>query len=96
MSITELDAPEPETEAPADVGGLAAGQLRAFVERIEYMDAEIKDRQDDRKEILKEAASAGFDVKIVNHVVRLRRKEKEERQEQEELTRLYLAALGED
>lgn len=77
-----------------DVGGIAADRLRSFIERIERLEEEKKGIADDIKDIYAEAKGTGFDVKIIRQVVRLRKKAKEERQEEEELLELYLAALG--
>lgn len=79
-----------------DVGGIAADRLRSFIERIERLEEEKKGLQDDIKDIFAEAKGTGFDVKIIRQIIRLRKKAKEERQEEEELLELYKAALGMD
>jgi uncharacterized protein (UPF0335 family) len=83
-----------ETVTTSDVGGVAGERLRSFVERIERLEEEKKALQDDIKEVYAEAKGAGFDVKILRQVIRLRKQDREERQEQEELLEIYLAALG--
>jgi len=77
-----------------DVGGLAAAQLRSVVERIERLEEEKAGLQADIKDIYAEAKANGFETKIVRQIIRLRKKAKEERQEEEELLELYKAALG--
>lgn len=77
-----------------DVGGIAADRLRSFIERIERLEEEKKGIQDDIKDIFAEAKGTGFDVKIIRQIIRLRKKAKEERQEEEELLELYKSALG--
>jgi uncharacterized protein (UPF0335 family) len=77
-----------------DVGGIAADRLRSFIERIERLEEEKKGIADDIKDIYAEAKGTGFDVKIIRQIIRLRRKAKEERQEEEELLELYKSALG--
>jgi uncharacterized protein (UPF0335 family) len=77
-----------------DVGGIAADRLRSFIERIERLEEEKKGIQDDIKDVYTEAKGTGFDPGIIRQVVRLRKKAKEERQEEEELLELYKAALG--
>lgn len=77
-----------------DVGGIAADRLRSFIERIERLEEEKKGLQDDIKDIYAEAKGTGFDVKIIRQIIRLRKKAKEERQEEEELLELYKSALG--
>lgn len=83
-----------ETSVANDVGGIAADQLRSFVERIERLEEEKSGIQNDIKEIYSEAKGTGFDVKILRQIIRLRKKEKEERDEEEQLLDLYMAALG--
>jgi uncharacterized protein (UPF0335 family) len=76
------------------VGGLAAGQLRAFVDRIERLEEEKKALAGDIKEVYAEAKGNGFDTKILRKVISIRKLEDAERQEQESLLDLYMAALG--
>lgn len=72
----------------------AKEQLRALVERIERLEAEKKAIADDVKDVYGEAKAMGFDTKILRQVVRLRKQEPQERQEQEEILTVYLHALG--
>lgn len=78
----------------SDTGGIAGDQLRSFVERIERLEEEKKALADDIREVYGEAKAMGFDVKILRQVVKLRKMETNERQEQEELLDLYLHAIG--
>jgi uncharacterized protein (UPF0335 family) len=78
----------------ADVGGVAADHLRSFIERIERLEEEKKALADDIKEIFAEAKGTGFDVKAMRSVIRLRKMEKADRQEQEYMLDLYKHALG--
>ena len=73
---------------------VAAGQLRAFIERIERLEEEKKTISDDIKDVYAEAKANGFDVKILRQVIRLRKQDADERSEQETLLDLYMAALG--
>ncbi len=73
---------------------VAAGQLRAFVERIERLEEEKKAVAEQVKEVYAEAKANGFDSKTLRRVVSLRKKPAEERQEEEALLDLYLSALG--
>jgi uncharacterized protein (UPF0335 family) len=73
--------------------GFAAATLRSFMHRIERMDEEIKAAQDDRKEIFSEAKGTGFDTKIMRIVLRLRKMDKSDRQEQEALIDMYMTAM---
>ena len=79
-----------------DVGGIASERLQSFMERVERLEEEKKARMDDIKDVFAEAKGTGFDVKIMRQVLRLRKLDKEDRQEQEHLLELYKAALGMD
>lgn len=72
----------------------AKDQLRAFIERIERLEEEKKSIADDVRDVYGEAKAMGFDTKVLRQVVRLRKQEPQERQEQEEILTLYLHALG--
>jgi uncharacterized protein (UPF0335 family) len=73
---------------------VAAGQLKAVVERIERLEQEKREVADQIKEVYAEAKANGFDTRTIRKVVGLRRKPTEERQEEEALLDLYLSALG--
>ena len=73
---------------------VAAGQLRSFIERIERLEEEKKTISDDIKEVYAELKGSGFDSKAVREVIRLRKKEDHERQEEEAMIELYKNALG--
>lgn len=74
--------------------GFAAGQLKSLIERVERLEEEKGALTADIREVYSEAKGHGFDTKIMRQVVRLRRLETSERQEQEAVLDLYLAALG--
>ena len=74
-------------------GGVAGDRLRSFVERIERVEEEIKALSDDKKDIYAEAKGEGFDVKILREVVRLRKQDKNERDERDSLLDIYLHAI---
>ena len=69
-------------------------QLMAFIERIERMEEEKAAVATDIKEIYAEAKNNGFETKIIRKIVSLRRKSKEERQEEEALLETYMASIG--
>jgi uncharacterized protein (UPF0335 family) len=73
---------------------VAAGQLRAFIERIERLEEEKKTIADDIKEVYAEAKGTGFDTKAVRTIIRLRKKDQAELLEEEAIIDLYKAALG--
>ena len=74
--------------------GFAAGQLKSLVERIERLEEEKAVLAADIREVYAEAKGHGFDTKIMRQVVRMRRLDKADRQEQEAVLDLYLSALG--
>ena len=74
--------------------GFAKEHLRSFVERIERLEEEKKALADDIREVYSEAKGTGFDTKVMRQVVRLRKMETADRQEQEAMLDLYLGALG--
>ncbi|HVI88083.1 MAG TPA: DUF2312 domain-containing protein [Dongiaceae bacterium] len=78
----------------ADAGGIAADRLKSFIERIERLEEEKKAIAGDVKEVYAEAKSSGFDTKIIRQIVRLRKMEAHDREEQEQLLDLYKQAIG--
>jgi uncharacterized protein (UPF0335 family) len=77
----------------AVVGGNAGPALRALVERIERLDAQRKSLGEDRKEILHEAKGMGFDTKVMNYVIKLRKMDKDDLDEFETLVEVYTRAI---
>jgi len=73
----------------------AQGRLRTIVERIERLEQEKAEVMEQIKEVFSEAKGAGFDVKILRKVVRLRKQDRAKRQEEEAILDLYLSAIGE-
>jgi uncharacterized protein (UPF0335 family) len=73
---------------------VAAGQLKAFIERVERLEEEKKTISDDIKDVYAEMKGTGFDTKAVRTIIRLRKKDQAERQEEEAILDLYKAALG--
>jgi uncharacterized protein (UPF0335 family) len=73
---------------------VAAGQLRALIERIERLHEERQTIADDIKEVFAEAKGTGFDTKAMKRIIQLRRQDQAERQEEEAILDLYKAALG--
>ncbi len=89
------DDPMDETAADkAKVGGIAADRLRSLIERIERLEEERKALGSDIKDIYSEAKSAGFDVKVIRQIIRIRKQEPADVEEQETLLDVYRRALG--
>ena len=75
-------------------GGIAADRLRSIIERVERLEEERKALSGDIKDIYSEAKSAGFDVKVIRMIIRLRKQDPSEVEEQETLLDIYRRALG--
>ncbi len=86
--------PRPNTADASQT--VAAGQLRSFVERVERLDEDKKAIADDIKDVFAEMKGTGFDTKAVRTILRLRQRDKAEREEEEAILDLYKAALGMD
>ena len=78
----------------ADSGGIAGDHLKSFIERIERLEEEKAAIAGDIKEVYAEAKGTGFDTKIMRQIIRLRKMEPNDRQEQEELLDIYMRAVG--
>ena len=78
----------------ADIGGIAGDRLRSFIERIERLEEEKRILSADLKEVYAEAKGSGFDTKTMRQIVRIRRMDKDDLDEQETLLDLYKRALG--
>ena len=72
---------------------VVGNQLRAIVERIENIEEEIRELSEAKKEVYLEAKGNGFDVKIIREVIRVRKQDQKERDEQETLIEVYLQAI---
>lgn len=77
----------------AEVGGIATDRLRSLIERIEKLEEDKKEISTDIREVFAEAKSAGFDVKIMRAVLKLRKMNAADRDEQEFLLDTYRKAL---
>ncbi len=77
-----------------DTHSFAKGQLKAIIERIEKLEEEKKAISDDIKDVYGEAKGGGFDVKVLRQIVRMRKQDADERQEQETILETYMQALG--
>lgn len=77
-----------------EVGGLNTERLKSLIERIEHVDSEIQELKEDRKGIMLEAKSAGFDTKAITHVIKQRKKNKAQRDEEELVFETYEKAVG--
>ena len=72
---------------------IPGGRIRSFVERIEHLDTELQELNETKKEVFAEAKAEGFDVKILKEIIKMRKQDKDERDERETLLDLYLRAM---
>ena len=72
----------------------AQNQLKQYIDQIESAETEKSEISEHIKDIYTTAKGTGFDTKIIKKIVRLRKKSREARQEEEALTELYLEAIG--
>ena len=80
-----------ETEAPQH---LAKEQIRSIIERVERLEDERKELGSDIRDIFAEAKHGGYDVKALRTIVRMRKQDPNDRQEQETILETYMHALG--
>ena len=78
----------------SDIAGVSSAQLKSLVERVEQLEEEKAVIGEHIRDVFGEAKGAGFDVKIIRQVLKIRKLETQERVEQEELLDLYMTALG--
>lgn len=79
---------------PTRVGGVAVDQLRSIIERVEKLEEEKTAIGSDIKDVFAEAKGNGFDVKAIRSIIRLRKMDANERDEQETILDTYMRALG--
>jgi uncharacterized protein (UPF0335 family) len=72
---------------------IPGGKIRAYVERIEELEIELQELNEQKKEVFAEAKGEGFDVKILKEIIKLRKQDQEERDERESLLDLYIRAI---
>jgi uncharacterized protein (UPF0335 family) len=76
-----------------DPTAIPGERICSFIERVERIDEEIRALNEGKKEVFSEAKGEGFDVKVLKEILRLRKQDKDERDEQESLLDLYLKAM---
>lgn len=73
---------------------VTAEELRAFIERIEQMNAEIADISETRKEVFAEAKGRGYDTKVIRKLIAIRKRRADDLAEEEAILDMYKSALG--
>lgn len=76
------------------IGGVSGDQLRSYIERIEHLEEEKGALAADIRDVMAEAKANGFDIKTMRQVIRLRKLDTSERDEQEHMLDLYKRVLG--
>ncbi|MBR0800202.1 DUF2312 domain-containing protein [Bradyrhizobium jicamae] len=87
MAMSAAVKEEPATRFAKD-------QLKSIIERIERLEEEKKTISDDIRDVYAESKGNGFDVKALRAIIRLRKQDPNERQEQETILETYMQALG--
>jgi uncharacterized protein (UPF0335 family) len=77
-----------------DVGGIGGEQLKSLIERIERLEEEKRALAEDIKEVYAEARGSGFDPKIMRQIIRIRKRDQDDLDEEESLLELYKRAIG--
>ena len=77
----------------AEVGGVASDRLRSFVERIERLEEEKQALTADIREVYSEAKGAGFDIRVMRQLIRLRKMDADDRKQMEDILNTYERAL---
>jgi uncharacterized protein (UPF0335 family) len=78
----------------ADRGGVAGERLKSFIERVERLEEEKRALAADVKEVYSEAKGAGFDVKTMREIIKIRRMDEDYLDDREALLDTYMRALG--
>ncbi|WP_408647431.1 DUF2312 domain-containing protein [Wolbachia endosymbiont of Pentidionis agamae] len=76
------------------IQNITAEELRSYIERIEKLEQERKDVQDHIRDIYTKAANEGFNTKIMKQIIKLRKMDSDDRENQETLLDVYKRALG--
>ncbi|MDP4023359.1 DUF2312 domain-containing protein [Methylobacterium sp. NEAU 140] len=76
-----------------DTAAVAGDRIRSIVERVERLEEEIKDLMEAKKEVFAEAKGEGLDVKVLREILKIRKQDKDARDEQETLLEVYLRAM---
>ncbi|MEO1908958.1 MAG: DUF2312 domain-containing protein [Paracoccus sp. (in: a-proteobacteria)] len=74
--------------------GVAADELRQFIEQFEQLEAEKKDIAEQQKEIMSEAKARGYDTKVMKKIIALRKRDRDDIAEEEAILEMYKTALG--
>lgn len=90
----QVEAFDRDETGETTVETVAAAELRQFIERVERLEEEKQAIADDIKDVMGEAKGRGYDTKAIRTIIRLRKKDANERIEEETILQTYMAALG--
>ena len=74
--------------------GIAAGELRQFIERFEQLEVEKKDVTEQQKDLMAEAKARGYDTTAMKKIIAERKRDKDDLAEEEAILDMYRSALG--
>ena len=77
-----------------DQYSVTADELRSFMERVEQLEREKKELQDDIKEVFAEAKGRGYNIPVMRIILRERKRKPDDLAEQEAVLDMYRVALG--
>jgi uncharacterized protein (UPF0335 family) len=93
LDIGDKD-PQTEGTGPINIAGIAGPRLKSIIERIERLNEEKASLAADIREIKAEAKGTGFDVKVINYLIKIRKQDKDDLDEFETLVNTYKRAIG--
>lgn len=92
--MSDTSANSPLQSAAQEIYRVTADELRQFIERIERLDSEKKDLAEQQKEVMAEAKGRGYDTKVMRKIISLRKRDKNDIDEEEAVLEMYKEALG--
>ena len=89
-----LQSPPPAEATNAESYRVTADELRQFIERIERLDAEKKDLNEQSKEVMTEAKGRGYDTNVIRKIIAQRKRDENDLAEEDAVLEMYREALG--
>lgn len=93
-AATSDGKPRPNSDNQAY--GVAADELRQFIEQFEQLEVEKKDIAERQKEVMAEAKARGYDTKVMKKIIALRKRHSDDIAEEQAILEMYATALGMD
>ena len=87
-------SPPPSKATDAESYRVTADELRQFIERIERLDAEKKDLNEQSKEVMAEAKGRGYDTNVLRKIIAQRKRDENDLAEEDAVLEMYREALG--